>query len=141
MTDVLFVVKSAAPGWNSKIVLALTVNTVQGTYNAWGGTSLYSTPRALRVSFHRPGGLVDTFRTFGESRFIAWRPERLRAGILYEHRPACGLAPWATISSSSASGMMKYRSKEMRDNVEAFIANGGNVVFFQRQCLLVAGAV
>jgi hypothetical protein len=127
--DVLFVVKAAAPGSNSKIVLALTVNRAQA-YNDWGGTSLYSDPRSVRVSFDRPGGLVETFRKVGEQRFIIWAESN---GFELEYCTSIDLHANSNFLDNYqlllSVGHDEYWSKEMRDNVEAFIANGGNVVF------------
>ena len=66
-SDVLFVVRAPSPGSNSRTLLAITVSTAQA-YNDWGGTSLYSDPVSVTVSFDRPGGLLATFLGFGEQR-------------------------------------------------------------------------
>ena len=131
--EVLFVVRAANPGSSSKILLALTVNTAQA-YNETGGSCLYSFPPTVQVptvSFLRPGGLVDTFRTYGEQRFISWA-ERNGFAIEYctgidLHRDPNFLANYQLLLSV---GHDEYWSKEMRDNVEAFIGNGGNMTFF-----------
>src|SRR5205085_7883434 len=82
-TDILFVVKAAALGTNSKILFQLTVNTYQA-YNNWGGKSLYgynSTDddgdgqgdESNKVSFDRPGMLNSdsNFYSF-EYDFVRW---------------------------------------------------------------------
>lgn len=53
--EISFVVRSANPGRDSKILLQRTTNT-DNAYNTWGGYSLYSGPDgpARRVSFDRP---------------------------------------------------------------------------------------
>jgi hypothetical protein len=132
--EVLFVVRAGSPGSKSKILLALTVNTAQA-YNETGGSCLYSFPPTIQVpnvSFLRPGGLSDTFKsTYGEQRFISWAE---RNGFALEyctgidlHQDPNLLANYRLLLSV---GHDEYWSKEMRDNVEAFIGNGGNMVFF-----------
>lgn len=127
--EVLFVVRASAPGDNSNILLALTVSTAQA-YNEWGGGSLYTDPRSVGVTFHRPAGLVDTFRTW-EQHFISWAESN---GFELEYCTSIDLHKDATILGNYrlllSVGHDEYWSKEMRDNVESFIANGGNVAFF-----------
>jgi hypothetical protein len=87
------------------------------------------------VSFLRPGGpqagLAYNFRTYGEQRFISWAE---RNGFVLEYCTDIDLHanpnPLANYQLLLSVGHDEYWSKEMRDNVEAFIANGGNVVFF-----------
>jgi hypothetical protein len=128
-TDVLFVVKAAGPGRNSKIVMAVTVNTAQA-YNDWGGTSLYTDPRSPAVSFDRPGGVVDLFRR-DEQQFIAWLESN---GFAAEYCTSIDLHENSSCLDNYrlllSVGHDEYWSKDMRDNVEAFVANGGNVAFF-----------
>ena len=130
--EVLFVVRAASLG-SSKILLALTVNTAQA-YNETGGSCLYSFPPTVQVptvSFLRPGGLVYTFRTYGEQRFISWAE---RNGFVLEYCTQIDLHGNPNLLNNYqlllSVGHDEYWSKEMRDNVEAFIGNGGNVVFF-----------
>jgi N,N-dimethylformamidase beta subunit-like protein len=129
--DILFVVLSSNPGLN-QILIELPVNTDQA-YNETGGLSLYTivnnhfaTPI---VSFDRPTP-VDTF-TSVVLPFIRWLVYR---GINVDyctsvdlHSNARILDPYQVLVSV---GHDEYWSKEMRDSVEAFIANGGNVAFF-----------
>ena len=131
--EVLFVVRAANPGSNSKILLVLTVNTAQA-YNEFGGSCLYSFPPTIqvpKVSFLRPDGLLETFSTYGEQLFISWA-ERNGIGCEYctdidLHGDPKFLNNYQLLLSV---GHDEYWSKEMRDNVEAFIGNGGNMVFF-----------
>src|SRR5215469_12513353 len=131
--EVLFVVRAANPGSSSKILLALTVNTAQA-YNQFGGSCLYSFPPTIQVpnvSFLRPGGLVDTFRMYGEQRFISWAE---RNGFALEYCTQIDLHGNPNLLNNYqlllSVGHDEYWSKEMRDNVEAFIGKGGNVAFF-----------
>lgn len=126
-----FVVRSAAPGRDSKILLQLTTNTYEA-YNAWGGFSLYAhlnrnRVQGVRVSFDRPPA-----SQFGrwELGFVQWA-ERNGYAIDYavnsdlEFHPEM-LAHYRLVLSV---GHDEYWSAPMRDNLEAFIAKGGNVAF------------
>jgi hypothetical protein len=130
-----FVVKSANPGVHSKILLQVCVNTPQA-YNNAGGKSLYGynsdgqggldERRARRVSFDRPGSEIDY-----ERKFIQWAEAE---GIALDyctsldlHEDGLRLNHYDLLLSI---GHDEYWSKEMRDHVEAYIRNGGNVAFF-----------
>jgi hypothetical protein len=127
--NVFFVVTSASPGRSSPILLQFASATYQA-YNSWGGKSLYpsdSPERARKVSFNRPGGM-DYIREIG---FLCWMrvnglPVECCTSIdLHENRSL--LDGYRLLLSV---GHDEYWSKEMRDNVESFIAKGGNVAFF-----------
>jgi hypothetical protein len=128
-TDVLFVVKAAAPGTTSKVLLALAVNTYQA-YNEWGGGSLYSNPRSVTVTFDRPGDQVG-FLDIAEHSFIGWAEGN---NIPLEYCTSVDLHANPDLLSYYqllvSVGHDEYWSKEMRDGVDAFIASGGNVAFF-----------
>jgi hypothetical protein len=128
-SKIYFVVKAANPGRTSRILLQLATTTYQA-YNSWGGKSLYpsaSPNRARKVSFNRPGG-VDYAR---ELAFLFWmRQNRLPVECCTSidlHEDESMLSNYKLLISV---GHDEYWSKEMRDNVEQFIGNGGNVAFF-----------
>jgi hypothetical protein len=129
---VYFVVRSANPGRDAKVLLQLATNTYNA-YNNWGGFSLYgyngrANNQGHRVSFHRPGG--SQFARW-ELPFVAWA-ERNGYAIDYavnsdlEFRPEL-LNHYKLVVSV---GHDEYWSKPMRDHLEAFIGRGGNVAFF-----------
>jgi hypothetical protein len=148
--DIPFVVK-APQGRQSRILCILPFATIQA-YNRWGGRSLYghsvdddsalafqwNIPRAFKVSFDRPvlypnigddPALSDV--NFRWSPFIRWC-ETSGFAIDYctsvdLHADPLLLAPYNLILSIAHD---EYWSKEMRDNVEAFATEGGNVAFF-----------
>jgi hypothetical protein len=71
--DVFFIVRPAAPGRDSRILLQLCTNTYNA-YNNWGGGSLYAfhgraNLQGHRVSFSRP--MEGQFRQW-ELAFVAW---------------------------------------------------------------------
>jgi hypothetical protein len=143
-TDVLFVVKAADLGRNSKILFQIVVNTSQA-YNNWGGRSLYGynsggdDNRARWVSFDRPGiegsgsdegGSDSPFSSY-EYRFVQWLEQN---GFEVDyctsidlHRDPQFLDNYQLLLSV---GHDEYWSKEMRDSVERFVANGGNFAIF-----------
>lgn len=128
-TDILFVVKAAALGTNSKILFQLAVNTNQA-YNNWGGKSLYGNGSAsTKVSFDRPS-LDGIFYEF-EYDFVRWLEDNCfeveYCTNIDLHADSDFLNNYRLLLSV---GHDEYWSWEMRDNVEAFIGNGGNAAFF-----------
>jgi hypothetical protein len=135
--SVLFVVRSAAPGATSPILMQLTTNTYQA-YNFWGGRSLYAYHsmerlRASRVSFNRPGLGYYGHCTFPhwERQFVQWAEAN---GIALEY--ACGydlearpelLGHYRLIIGV---GHDEYWSGRMRENAEAYLEAGGNFGLF-----------
>ena len=128
-TSAHFIVKAAQHGITSPILLQFAATTGQA-YNLWGGKNLYpsdSPERARKVSFNRPGGLDYA----AEISFLKWLE---RNGFAVEcctsldlHQDFDCLNGYQLLLSV---GHDEYWSKEMRDNVERFIDNGGNAAFF-----------
>lgn len=137
-TKLFFVVRSAKPGRDARILLMTTDTTAQA-YNAWGGKGTYGgkdsakdqfdvTIRARKVSFDRP---VDDGAYFRETHFWRW----LVATGRYQVECCSGvdIADYAFLSQYQlllSVGHDEYWSREMRDNVERFVDEGGNVAFF-----------
>lgn len=127
-----FIVRADKPGEKSKILLQLSTNTYNA-YTNWGGHSLYAYHdrdgvQGHRVSFDRP--ISSQFYNW-ELPFVAWC-ERNKIDIDYavnsdlEFHPEL-LKSYRLIVSV---GHDEYWSAPMRDNLESYIANGGNVAFF-----------
>ncbi len=131
--ELLFVVKAPRP--TSSILLSLTTAT-NAAYNpwpeeCWPGKSLYSATsptRSRKVSLDRPGGWA--LFNIWEEPFVRWAESE---GIGFDvctsldlHRDPELLSRYQLLLSV---GHDEYWSKEMRDNVEAFIGGGGNAVF------------
>ncbi|MSU58338.1 MAG: hypothetical protein EXS35_09180 [Pedosphaera sp.] len=127
-----FIVRPAAPGRDAKILLQLTTNTYNA-YNNWGGTSLYAyngrgNVQGNRVSFARPP--ESQFANW-ELPFVQWAERNgyvldYAANADLEFRPE--LLPHYRLVLSV--GHDEYWSAPMRDNLEKFIGDGGNVAFF-----------
>ena len=127
-----FVVRSANPGQDSRILLQLAANTYNA-YNNWGGTSLYgyhgrAGVQGHRVSFDRPPR--SQFGSW-ERHFVRWAEKAgyqldFAVNSDLEFRPEL-LQHYRLVLSL---GHDEYWSAPMRDNLEAFIRAGGNAVFF-----------
>lgn len=127
-----FVLRSAEPGRASKILLQLSTHTYNA-YNNWGGSSLYAYNgrggiQGHRVSFERPP--LSQFSNW-EQPFVAWAE---RSGFILDYaangdlesRPEMLKAYRLVLSV----GHDEYWSAPMRDHLEKFIGDGGNVAFF-----------
>ncbi len=131
-SEMWFVVRSAQPGQDTKILLQLTTNTYNA-YSNWGGYSLYAFngrfgAQGRRVSFDRP---VHTQFPRWEQPFVQWA-ERAGYKLDYAVNSDLELRPellkhYRLILSV---GHDEYWSAPMRDHLEEFIAGGGNVAFF-----------
>lgn len=127
-----FVVRCSTPGKQTKILLQLSTNTYNA-YTNWGGYSLYAyngrdKVQGRRVSFDRPQS--SQFPNW-EQPFVQWA-EKAGYTLDYavnsdlEFRPEV-LQHYKLVLSV---GHDEYWSAPMRDHLEKFIADGGNVAFF-----------
>jgi hypothetical protein len=154
--DIPFVVRSASPGSQARILLCIA-DTTYAAYNFWGGRSLYGhytrgyrvfsagstgaepndeqTPRAFRVSLRRPH---DPFPDGSAKKWQFWEVPLIRwlarQGIDVElctstdlHTGDALLEKYRLLVSL---GHDEYWSQTMRERVQAFTAAGGNVAFF-----------
>ena len=131
-SSLFFVVRSATPGEQTKILLQLSANTYNA-YTNWGGHSLYSYHdrdgvQGHRVSFHRP--LSSQFANW-ELPFVSWAERNgytldFAVNNDLEFRPEL-LKHYRLVLSV---GHDEYWSTPMRDHLEKYIADGGNVAFF-----------
>jgi len=127
-----FIVRPKEFGKNSKILIQLATNTYNA-YTNWGGYSLYAyngrhKVQGRRVSFDRPQH--SQFSRW-ELPFIQWA-EKNGYALDYcvnsdlEYRPE-QLKHYKLVLSV---GHDEYWSAPMRDNLEKYIGDGGNVAFF-----------
>jgi hypothetical protein len=127
-----FVVRSARPGTDTKILLQLSTNTYNA-YNNWGGHSLYSYHdrdglQGHRVSFDRP--LQGQFRSW-ELPFVTWAENsgyRIDYAVNSDLEFHPELLPHYRLVLSV--GHDEYWSSPMRDHLESYVNEGGNVAFF-----------
>ena len=126
-----FVVRSAQPGKNSKILLQLSTNTYNA-YTNWGGHSLYSYHdrdgiQGHRVSFDRPQ--KSQFGNW-EAPFVQWAESN---GYALDYAVNSDLEFHPEILQHYklvlSIGHDEYWSSPMRDHLEKFISDGGNVAF------------
>ena len=127
-----FVVRSAEPGKNTKILLQLSTNT-WNAYTNWGGHSLYAYHdrdglQGHRVSFDRP--LHSQYSNW-ELPFVKWAETN---GYVIDYAVNSDLEFHPEILKQYrlvlSVGHDEYWSAPMRDNLEKYIADGGNVAFF-----------
>lgn len=132
-TTIPFVLRSAHPGRNSKILLQLATNT-DNAYNNWGGHSLYAYNSARkeqgrRVSSHRPMPWSPYKRW--EAHFVHWAESN---GYAIDYAVNNDLEFHADMLSKYrlvlSIGHDEYWSTPMRDALEGFVAGGGNAAFF-----------
>jgi hypothetical protein len=127
-TEVPFFVRSGSPGRTSKVLVKMSDTTVQA-YTGWGGRSLYSTPFSPQVSFDRPYDDISLFERY-ELPFVQWAEKN---GYVFDYCSSLDLHLNPQILGDYrlliSIGHDEYWSFEMRDQVEAFIASGGNVGF------------
>jgi len=131
-STLFFVVRSATPGEQSKILLQLSTNTYNA-YTNWGGHSLYSYHdrdglQGHRVSFDRP--LNSQFGSW-ELPFVQWAEA---SGYQIDYAVNSDLEFHPQILKQYhlvlSVGHDEYWSSPMRDHLEQYIADGGNVAFF-----------
>ena len=127
-----FVVKSAQPGRSTKMLIQLATNTYNA-YNNWAGYSLYGYQgrgklQGHRVSFNRP---LAGFFSRWELPFVAWAEQN---GYALDYAVNTDLEYHSELLNHYrlvlSVGHDEYWSAGMRDNLEAFIADGGNAAFF-----------
>jgi len=146
--DAFFVLRPARPGAESRILLQLTTNTYNA-YNDIGGSSLYVNGplplQGVRVSFDRPMALgflskpappLSSWSPYAgwhnwERPFVEWAENAGYAldyavNLDLEFRPEL-LKQYSLVLSV---GHDEYWSASMRDHLEGYIADGGNVAFF-----------
>lgn len=141
-TELFFVVRAATPGRAARILLMTPDTTVQA-YNTWGGKSLYGevgsttleydlTLRARKVSFNRPIPR-EHYTTEYDRIKVFWRWLLSLGKYAVECCSGVDLTDYAFLSQYQlllSVGHDEYWSREMRDNVERFVDEGGNVAFF-----------
>ena len=127
-----FTVYEDSPGSTGRILVQNSTATWQA-YNAWGGRSLYTNPRAYVISYQRPYAHFWGKGLFphDEQNFVIWL-ESEGFGVEYctERELHSGVVPLAAYDLVVIMGHCEYVSKEMRDNIEDYIAASGNVAIF-----------
>jgi len=131
-TTAFFVLRPKEPGTDAKILIQLSTNTYNA-YTNWGGYSLYAyngrhKVQGRRVSFDRPQS--SQFAQW-EWPFIRWAESNKYAldyctNLDLEHHPEL-LKRYKLVLSV---GHDEYWSGPMRNNLEKYIEEGGNCVFF-----------
>ncbi len=129
--NLFFVVRSATPGKQASILLQLSTNTYNA-YTNWGGHSLYGYHdrdgiQGHRVSFDRP--VSSQFGNW-EWPFVKWAEQN---GFAIDYAVNSDLEFHPEILKHYklvlSVGHDEYWSSPMRDHLEAYITDGGNVAF------------
>jgi hypothetical protein len=127
---IIFVVRDDSR--KSDLLMQSSVNTYQA-YNTWGGYSLYTTPRAYKVSFNRP--YFSQYWAMGH--FMRWEVnmvhflEREGYDVTYSTDVDTHNTPSLLLNHKAflSVGHDEYWSWEMRDNAEAARNAGINLGF------------
>lgn len=126
--EIPFFVRATTPGSTSRILLKMSDATAQA-YTGWGGRSFYTTPHAPHVSYDRPYDDMALFERY-QLPFVRWAESH---GIVLEFASSLDLHQNSRLLDAYrlliSIGHDEYWSLEMRDQVEAFVASGGNVAF------------
>jgi hypothetical protein len=116
----------------SDLLFQASVTTYQA-YNDWGGRSLYSKPKATKVSFNRP-----YLHGHGTGHFLNWELSM----VLFLEKEGYDVTYTTDVDTHMhgdllalhkgflSAGHDEYWSWQMRDNVEAALDNGVNLAFF-----------
>jgi hypothetical protein len=127
---IIFVVRD--DGRPSDLLFQASVTTYQA-YNDWGGRSLYSKPRALKVSFNRP-----YLHGHGTGHFLYWELSM----VLFLEKEGYDVTYTTDLDTHERGQLLlshrgflsvghdEYWSWQMRDNVEAARDRGVNLGFF-----------
>ncbi|AWM42090.1 hypothetical protein C1280_01135 [Gemmata obscuriglobus] len=132
LADAFFVLRPRRPGRDTNILIQLATNTYNA-YTNWAGYSLYAyhgrhKVQGRRVSFDRP-----QFSQFPrwEEPFVRWAE---KSGYALDYCTNLDLQFHPEILKHYklvlSVGHDEYWSAPMRDAVEKYIENGGNVAFF-----------
>lgn len=131
-SDFFFIVRPSNPGARTKILLQFASNTYSA-YNTWGGFSLYSFNARAKVQGHRVSFLRPPSSQFNnwERPFVEWAE---RNGYILDYAANLDLEEHPELLKSYklvlSVGHDEYWSSGMRDHLEKFITDGGNVAFF-----------
>ncbi len=117
---------------SSDLLFQSSVTTYQA-YNDWGGRSLYSKPRATKVSFNRP-----YLHGYGTGQLLYWELSLVR----FLEKEAYDVTYTTDVDTHErgdllslhkaflSTGHDEYWSWQMRDDIEAARDNGVNLAFF-----------
>jgi hypothetical protein len=131
-STLFFVVRNSSPENRSRILLQLATNTYNA-YTNWGGHSLYSYHdrdglQGHQVSFDRP---ISSLYKQWELPFVRWAEQQ---GYALDYAANSDLEFHPEILKSYplvlSVGHDEYWSAPMRDHLEQYIKEGGNVAFF-----------
>ena len=127
---IFFIVTEDQPGSTASIVFQSSTNTWQA-YNSYEDWSLYTDPPARRITFDRPYKRCTGCRYAWEVPLLRWLESEGYA-VEYVANEDVHVDPTLLYNYTLflSVGHDEYWSKEIRDNIDAFIDAGGNVAVF-----------
>jgi hypothetical protein len=133
MAEVPFIIRSSTPGSRSRMLFQFASTTVHA-YNWDSPHNLYPSDypeRHRRISLNRPLDNNPDRHYWRERKFLNWM---IDAGFGFECCTSFDVHSDPSLLDNYdlflSVGHDEYWSREMRDNVERFIRNGGNAAFF-----------
>ncbi len=128
---IFFIVTEDEPGSTADILFQVATNNWQA-YNEHGGWSLYTDPRAVRITFDRPYKRCDPRTSCQELKWESPLARWLESeGYTVEYAASEDIHSDPTLLFNYKLflivGHDEYWTKEARDNIDAFIDAGGNV--------------
>ena len=132
---VIFVVK---PGQNQRADFAILANTnTWNAYNGWGGKSKYSTPPGTILSFERPNPATSpvddghvNHLTRAELWVLGWLEDAgYKVDVYADQDFHAGIDDFEGYKGLILSTHPEYWTLEMLNNLEAYLAAGGNLLY------------
>jgi peptidoglycan/xylan/chitin deacetylase (PgdA/CDA1 family) len=132
---IYFIVTENQPGSTSDIIFHVPTNTWQA-YNPYGGWSLYTDPRAVKLTFDRPYKPDYRGRHKWQVPLVRWLESEGYA-VEYVASEDIHNEPNLLFNYTLflSVGHDEYWSKEMRDHLDAFLGAGGNCAIFSGNTL------
>jgi hypothetical protein len=123
------IVRQADDAQPSQILVQVPVNTWEA-YNSWGGNSLYTVPRAYRVSFDRPFGAEAASPLWWEIQLVRFL-EREGYDVSYQTDVETNFDPGSLVRHRLVivAGHDEYWTLAMRDGFDSALAAGTNLAF------------
>jgi hypothetical protein len=115
------------PLQSADVVIVYPTNTV-AAYNAAGGRSMYTSPPAPIVSFHRPVGWTSNVAFF--SAFLEWLAQ-IQLPYSVRYIADVDLENFASLQGAKALvviGHSEYWTRTARENFDRFVLGGGGAV-------------
>jgi N,N-dimethylformamidase beta subunit-like protein len=123
------IVRQSGDALPSQVLVQVPVNTWEA-YNSWGGNSLYTVPRAYRVSFDRPFDAAAASPLWWEIQLVRFL-EREGYDVSYQTDLDTNFDPSTLVQHRLVivAGHDEYWTLAMRDGFDNALAAGTNLAF------------